>query len=93
MMVEIGAAQVLGFLLTVLSTVGGIWIRRLNDKLDQASARTNALKSELLRMQTQLAKEANAYSRRSEIAECIARIEAKIDRLADKLAAKQDRVS
>jgi len=93
MTVEIGAAQILGFLLTVISTVGGIWLRRLHDELDRASARTDALKSELLRTQTQLAREANDYSRRSEIAECIARIEAKIDRLADRLDAKQDRVS
>jgi len=92
MTLDIGAAQILGFFLTVLSTIGGIWLRRLHDRLDKESASARTVEAELLRMQTQLAREANEYSRRSELTEFIVRIEAKIDRLADKLDAKQDRV-
>jgi len=91
MMVEIGAAQIFGFLLTLISTAGGIWLRRLNAQFDASRARLDELQRELLTLRAQLAREASDYCRRVEVLEFIQRIEAKIDRLADKLDNKQDR--
>jgi len=93
MMVEIGAAQILGFLLTLISTAGGIWLHRLNAALDESRARVEGLQKDLLTLQTLLATQANDYCRRAEMAELFSRIEAKIDRLSDKLDGKQDRTS
>jgi len=93
MTVEIGAAQILGFLLTLISTAGGIWLRRLNAALDESRARVEGLQKDLLTLQTLLATQAHDYCRRAEMAEFINRIEAKIDRLSDKLDQKQDRAA
>jgi len=90
MMMEITGTHILGFLLAVISTAGGIWLRRLHDQLDQSREYADRLQRDLLTLQTHIASE---YCRKNEISESIVRIEAKIDRLADKLDRKQDRVS
>jgi len=91
MTIELGGAQIFGVLLTLISTFGGLWLRRLNTDQAAAVARMDALQRELSALREQMAREANDYTRRAEMQELIQRIETKIDRLADKFYAQQDK--
>jgi len=91
MMLEIGGTEIFGFLVTLLSMFGGIWLKRLDNDLERNNKRFDLVQRQLYELRAQIAREASDYLRRDEMDERIKRIEAKIDRLADKLDNKQDR--
>jgi len=85
MTLEISGAQVFGVLMALISTFGGVWLKRLNAELAANRERVEALARELSGLRETLAREASDYSRRAEVQEIIRRIEAKLDRLAEQL--------
>jgi len=71
MMFEISGTEIFGFLVTLLSMFGGIWLKRLDNDLERNNKRFDLVQRQLYELRAQIAHEASNYLHRDEMDERI----------------------